>query len=154
MKGGTCSPYLGQERVVLALEPHWEGVTSWWWLTERVWRKGGEVALPGALSASPAQPMVWEHHPAFSFCSFKALDGYCKLKKSSLLCVKKGTLTFVCLLYEAEEFKLLGDLFNIWLSSPLKLFKLILGKIAITWVCAYWFFRMCNKAKLSTLLES
>lgn len=112
------------------------------------------VTLPDAFSASPAQPMVWEHHPAFSFCSFKALDGHYKLKKSSLLCVKKGKLTLVCLFYEAEEFKLLGVLFNIWLSSPLKLFELILGKIAITWVCAYWFFGMCNKAKLSTLLES
>lgn len=30
----------------------------------------------------------------------------------------------------------------------------VLGKIAIAWVCAYWFFKMYNKAKLSTSLES
>lgn len=29
-----------------------------------------------------------------------------------------------------------------------------LGKIAIAWVCAYWFFKVYNKVKLSTLLES
>lgn len=104
--------------------------SSWLWNHAAWWHVRGQTGpsamqhcwAPFPLQLVHPQPLPWPSPGAR-----EATDRNCKCKSSFQPCTKGGALATVCLLYKVEEFKLLGDLLNIWQSCPLKLFHLIIG---------------------------